>query len=352
MNEIPSSKGEASEPDRNRSKELVNLKDSQTLRELYCTEGRSLKQIAKLAGTTKSDVHYWMVKHGIARREWSANTPKCNPKQIHELYWNQGKTIRVIAKLTGISFTTARKHLLHETALQNQYSSMPSRLRSRWSVEYPRTPFSEDEVERAYLLGLRGGDLNAARTSPNSVMARVSTTHPAMLGLFVQKFGNYGHCSIVPRKVFLTGYDWQARTYLDNSFRYLVEKPQTIPTAEAQFYAFLAGLSDSDGSWVISHGNTRLTHAFLITTEESGLIRGVKTILERFGLHPTLHLDKRSGTTKIMRGVGVSGTRQITLSRETCGCCEFKDWKKSRSWLLGFYRTTVTEKKSRKFESS
>lgn len=84
MNEILSSKGKASELDRNPDKELVNLKDSELLRELYCIEGRSLKQIAKLAGTTKSDVHYWMVKHGIARREWSANTPKCNPKQIYE----------------------------------------------------------------------------------------------------------------------------------------------------------------------------------------------------------------------------------------------------------------------------
>ncbi len=31
-----------------------------------------------------------------------------------------------------------------------------------------------------------------------------------------------------------------------------LKNPQTVPTDEAQFYAFLAALSDSDGSWVIT----------------------------------------------------------------------------------------------------
>lgn len=169
-------------------------------------------------------------------------------------------------------------------------------------------------MEKAYLLGLRAGDVNSARTSPNSVMARVSTTHPAMLELFVQTFGSYGHCSLVPRKVFLTGYDWQMRTYLDSSFSFLIGKPATVPDTIARFYAFLAGLSDSDGSWVITHNKARLTYAFLLVSEEAGLIGAVKSMLESIGLHPTLHLDERAGTTKIM--YGVSGPRQITLSRD------------------------------------
>jgi DNA-binding CsgD family transcriptional regulator len=309
MTEIPGSKGEASESSRNPVNEIVDLKNPELLRKLYCTEGKSLKQIAALASTTKSDVHYWMVKHGIARREWSANTPKCDPKQIHELYWNQGKTIREIAKLRGISFTTARKHLLRETT--------SSQLRSRWTVKYRRMAFSEDELERAYLLGLRSGDLNAAKTSLNSVMARVSTTHPAMVELFTRTLDNYGHCSLVTRIVFLTGYGWQGRTYLDNSFSFLIDKPKTVPTDEMQFYAFVAGLSDSDGSWVISHDEARLTFTFLITTEESLLIRAVKTMLESIGLHPTLRMDQKSGTTKTTKIMhGVSGARKITLSRD------------------------------------
>ena len=314
MSETPGPEGRVSESNRAADKEPANIRDPELLRKLYCIEGKSLKQIAALVGTTKSDVHYWMVKHGITRREWSAKRPKCDPKEIHELYWNQGKTIRAIAKLLGVSFTTTRKHLLRETVLQSPSSSGKGRLRSRRSIKYPRLAFSDDEVERAYLLGLRGGDLNAARTSPNSVMARVSTTHPAMLDLFTKTFGNYGHCSLVPRRVFLTGYDWQARTYLDNSFSYLIGKPQTVPVSEARFYAFLAGLSDSDGSWVITHDRARLTYAFLVTTEESRLVRAVKAMLESIGLHPTLRMDKKSGTTKIMHGV--TGPREITLSKD------------------------------------
>jgi hypothetical protein len=303
---IPGSKEKTSEHSGNPTEEPVNLRDPESLRKLYCTELKSLKQIAGLAGTTKSDVHYWMVKHGIARREWSACAPKCNPKVLHELYWNQGKTIRAIAQLKGVSFTTARKHLLRETAL--------GRLRTRWTIRYQRTQFSENRLERAYLQGFRGGDLNAARTSPNSIMARVSTTHPAMLELFTQAFERYGHCSVVPRKVFLTGYDWQVRTYLDTSFSYLVTKPQHVPIAVAEFYAFLAGLSDSDGCWTITHDGTRLKYAFLITTEECDLVQSVKSKLQDLAYHPTLHLDRRKGTTKIMHGI--FGPREITLSKD------------------------------------
>jgi hypothetical protein len=57
-----------------------------------------------------------------------------------------------------------------------------------------------------------------------------------------------------------------------------------------------------------------LRFAFLITTEESDLIRAVKAMLESIGLHPTLRVDKKSGTTKFMHGV--SGPREITLSRD------------------------------------
>ena len=156
--------------------------------------------------------------------------------------------------------------------------------------------------------------MNAARTSPNSVMARVSTTHPAMLELFTQIFEKYGHCSTRPREVFLTGYDWQSRTYLDNSFNYLINKPQRVPVTAIEFYAFLAGLSDSDGSWVITHNGIRMTYAFQITSEEHDLMRSVKSELEILAYHPTLHLDRRKGMKKIIHGV--FGPREITLSKD------------------------------------
>lgn len=319
---------------------LVSLRDPELVRRLYCIEGKSLKQIASIAGTTKSDVHYWMVKHGITRRECSAKRPKCNPNTLCELYWKECKSIRETAKLVGVTYSTVRKYLLRQGQPSDSSITEFSQsfgfnretanrdalhLRRRGGrIKYQRTPFSDDERERAYLLGLRGGDLNAARTSPNSVMARVSTTHPAMLELFQRTFSKYGHCRVVPRRVFLTGYDWQTRVYLDNTFSFLVRKPDSVPEDQESFYSFLAGLSDSDGCWSIGNGKGKSKYAFKIESEESELLREVRIRLESLGFHPTLYLSRRKGTTKILNGV--VGKMQITLTMDLWGL-RLQRWK-------------------------
>ncbi len=213
-------------------------------------------------------------------------------------------TIRKVAKLVGISYSTTRKHLLRQGQLRVRYRA----------IRYQRTPFSGDNRELAYLEGFRGGDLNAARTSPNSVMARVSTTHPAMLELFQQTFDAHGHCNVVPRRVFLTGYDWQVRVYLDNTFGFLIKKPNSIPESRENFFAFLAGLADSDGSWIASRDKGKSKYALVIKSEELDLLRTVRIKLESLGFHPALHLDKEKGTSKILNGI--AGKRRITLTMD------------------------------------
>ena len=78
-------------------------------------------------------------------------------------------------------------------------------------------------------MGLRAGDINAFRQSSGIMVARVSTTHQAMLELFQQVFLPYAECVTEPRKAFLTGYDWQIKTHLDDTFRFLIDQPLKIP---------------------------------------------------------------------------------------------------------------------------
>jgi len=138
---------------------------------------------------------------------------------------------------------------------------------------YPRTPFPGDETEKSCLLGYRAGDVNAFQDSALTVTARVSTTHKAMIEMFQATFSQYGHCIATPRKVSLTGYDWQIKVYLDNSFRFLIPKPQFPPSEQSLLYSFTAGLSDSDGCWSAYESRGRTAYSFDITSRNRILPR-------------------------------------------------------------------------------
>lgn len=402
----------------------VDFKNQETLRRLYREERLSLKQIAKLAGTTISHIHYYMTKFGIERREWTGIAPKCDPHMILGLYWGQGKTVREVAWSLGLSKSTVQHHLARfaqlrprsarwlsvDTAqLKKQLTTqeqVPLQLRQefqerrvidrivlqtrliaqmarrasldveslapvtetqcdpaeirrlywearlslsqivqgtglsrrmirrallnfdapsllkvdslrtgRMNHKYWRCPFSGDGIERAYLLGYRAGDMNAFQASTNTVVARVSTTHQAMLEMFEKTFAPYGHCEAAPRQVFLTGYDWQIRATLDKSFSFLIAKPTHPPCETKQFYTFLAGFSDSDCNWSVHDSKGKTHYTFGITSANHELLAEVKIALGKEGYHTLLAITREKGTVKVMRGP--KETRQITLTKDT-----------------------------------
>lgn len=88
--------------------------------ELYLNSGFSMPSIAKELGVSKSNIEYWMKKFGIPRRPL---------------------------------------------------------------LRYPRARFAGDSREKAYILGLRYGDLYAPRYK-KGIAVGTTTTHPAMAELF------------------------------------------------------------------------------------------------------------------------------------------------------------------------
>jgi len=271
---------------------------------MYCDRGLSLGEIAKLTGTTKSHIHYYMTKFDINRRPWTGLAPKVDPGLILGLYRDQGKTLDEISVALGISRSTARDHIANQITL-----------RPRSTPRFSRFAFSGDELERAYLLGYRAGDVNAFQDSAETVTARVSTTHPAMLEMFSHCFSRYGRCKVVPRRVFLTGYDWQVLVYLDNSFRFLIPKPASSPSEPTLLYAFTAGFGDSDGCWAASDRRGRTAFSFCITSRNHILLAELKLALESEGYHPHLYLSRERGTTKVVKGR--DETRVVTLTEDT-----------------------------------
>jgi AcrR family transcriptional regulator len=271
---------------------------------MYHGQGLSMAEIARLAGTTKSHVHYYMTKFDIGRRPWTGLVPKVDPRLILSMYRDQGKTLREISAELHISRSTAWTHVADQT-----------QMRPRSAPRFSRVPFSGDEFERSYLIGYRAGDVNAFQDSAQTVTARVSTTHPAMLEMFSQCFSHYGRCKAVPRQVFLTGYDWQILVYLDDSFRFLIPKPSSPPSEPVLVYAFIAGFSDSDGCWAAYERRGRTAFSFCITSRNHVLLVELESALEREGYHPHLYLSREKGTTKVVKGR--YETRVITLTEDT-----------------------------------
>ncbi|HEV2137767.1 MAG TPA: LAGLIDADG family homing endonuclease [Nitrososphaerales archaeon] len=226
-------------------------------------------------------------------------------EQLRKLYWGQHLTIRQIAQQIPTSRTLVRNSLLELGPLRAARKN-----RKPWSGT-----FSGEENERAYLMGLRAGDLNAFRQSSQIIVGRVSTTHQALLELFQQTFAPYGQCIMEPRKVFLTGYDWQIKIHLDNSFEFLIEEPLEVPTNRVLLYEFIAGLSDSDGCWCLFEDKGKTACAFMISSQSKNLLVQLKKALEKECFHVYLYHDRMKGVTKIMHGV--SGTKEIKLKKDS-----------------------------------
>ena len=162
---------------------------------------------------------------------------------------------------------------------------IPTRNKPKPVLKYARTPFSGDKNEKAYLLGLRAGDIHARKRATNTVGINVTTTRPAMLRLCEKVFGKYGYVKKYPVKGPVV-YEWYVYCDLDKSFEFLIEKPSQVPDDES-FYAFLAGYVDSEGTWTFDKQVNKLMFSFWIKSQDLGLLNQIKEKLKSDGFHPS-----------------------------------------------------------------
>jgi intein-encoded DNA endonuclease-like protein len=204
-------------------------------------------------------------------------------EELHEMYWNFRKPTRQIADEYGIAPETVRRLMIkYNIQRRNRYEA---------TLRYLRKPFSENTSEKAYLLGLRAGDIHARKRSTNTIGVNVTTTHPAMYKLLKKTFGEYGRVKKYPVKGQL-GYEWYVYCDLDMSFEFLVEKPTDVLNDE-NFYAFLAAYVDSEGSWTFSKKKNKIEFHFWIKSQDVNLLNRIRKILEKRGYHPRLSLIEK-----------------------------------------------------------
>jgi len=167
--------------------------------------------------------------------------------------------------------------------------------------KYERKPFDGTDEDKAYLLGLRHGDLSASRPFNGAVRISTSTTHPAMAQLFRSLFEPYGHVYLSPRfKKDTSTYEWNLNTIVDSSFDFMLstfeEIRNWIISKPSITRSYLAGLLDAEGSVGIYPAKLLTSLNVVYYNTNLRLMWFVHRAIKRLGFRPLPpYLDKKKG---------------------------------------------------------
>jgi hypothetical protein len=179
--------------------------------------------------------------------------------------------------------------------------------------KYERKPFDGTDEDKAYMLGLKHGDLYAYSPFRDAIRVSTSTTHPALANLFTNLFGQYGHVNRHPRyKKDTKTYEWNFQVILDESFGFLLESQDKcrkwVASKESTVLAYLAGLVDAEG-YIRIYPNPKTVGIIVsIWNTDTGLIAFAFRCLEQLGFRPMKpYLHRQAG--------GVSSGFQIEMKK-------------------------------------
>ncbi len=255
------------------------------LNHMHWEQKQSLHFIARSLNISMRTLVRLMIRLGVPRRSYveatklQSKTSWITGALLNDLYWRERLSLSQIGAKLGMHHTSILE-------LMNRFS-IPRRTTSQAGMRYEKHPFSGDPNEASYLLGFRAGDLHAAMYG-YQVRLSTSSTHPAMSRLFGTLFGNYGRVGRSPALHKRT-YQWLNYCYLDSSFRFLIEKPRSIPndflSNERKFLAFFAGYADAESNLRIYQEGRVGAYSFRINSEDELILRQSSRALRRMGYH-------------------------------------------------------------------
>ena len=213
-------------------------------------------------------------------------------KILDKLYWVKKLNAYQIAKKLNCGSTTIYR-------LLKKYN-IKVRDISESHIKYKRNNFSNNEIEKAYLIGFRLGDLHV-RKAINSegcktIRIEAHTTKRDQITLFNELFKKYSHVHIKDinskNKKTIRGL-----CFVDESFKFLLPKKDEIEKwifkEERHFLSFISGYIDAEGHIGISfNGSPQL----LIETQDKNIIKSIHKGLTKYGFHsPKPRLSRKAG---------------------------------------------------------
>ena len=219
---------------------------------------------------------------------------KIKSKKVIELYEKTLST-RKVASILKMGRGTIRK-ILNENNIKIMDKEKAMRIAN---TKHDKISFSQDENEKAYLIGLITGDIHARKKSKYTLRLTSATTHRAFIDMFEKAFSQYGKVFVYPIKNRYM-YQWNLTVDLDlKSFSFLLKKQENLDLMnEDNFISFLAGFIDTDGSLIIRKVRDNFQYVVKIFNQNKTLLEDIKYKLESLKITSGIYLNARKGETR------------------------------------------------------
>ncbi len=221
------------------------------------------------------------------------NNKEISKDILGDLYWKDGLSLSKIAEKYGLKSPNSIAYHMEKFGLPKRPSDRKN---------YPKKQFSGNLSEKAYLIGLRAGDISAQKKC-KLITVCTTSTKPAQMQMFRDAFEKYSHVNEYAAKGGFTEKTRKINCYLHPSFEFLVEKPERIPVwvlnDESLFYSFLAGYCDSEASWIITehkkYGGKWKDLVFSLGTCDKTLLEQINQRLKELGFNSHFYLVREKG---------------------------------------------------------
>lgn len=249
------------------------------LEELYWKKGLSTYKIASIYGCNPKTIYYKLRKYNIKTRHIKRIIiPK---KELYYLYHIKKWPLSKIGKKFSCNAVTVFERM-------KKYK-IPSRTMSEAKTIYPKKDFSDDPIEKAYLIGFRLGDLNVF-SEYHLIRIQSNTTKIEQAELIKKLFQKYSKISI--RKY---GKLFKLQTGLNQSFLFLLPKKDSIKKwilkNEKYFSAFLAGYIDAEGNIGVYSNKARVR----IRSYDKNILHLIHKRLKQLKIYSIYRLETPAG---------------------------------------------------------
>jgi hypothetical protein len=206
-------------------------------------------------------------------------------KELYTLYFEKQLTFAEIAQQFGCNPVTVHKRL--------KACGFQARPSGGFAFEYPKKDFDGNLDEKAYLIGLRLGDLHVEKGNW-AIRIRCTSTHQEQINLIHDLFAAYGGVwvskPLARRGVGIT-------VHLNRSFDFLLPQDDTINewilSDDNLFAAFWVGYVDAEGSFIVSRGRAH----FKVDSGDRGILYQAWARLGDLGIvFPEPRLIRPAGT--------------------------------------------------------
>lgn len=206
--------------------------------------------------------------------------------ELVHLYLNENWSPARIGKRFGCNSVTVRSRI--------REAEIPLKTKSAAQMRYLKYDFSGSDIEKAYLLGFRYGDLNVYKPkgASETIVIRSHSTLTEQGDLFKEIFHSYGKITVSEGKQ-----STQMTCYTNTSFTFLLDKyPKHIQLwlqeEAAREWAFAAGYIDAEGTFGVYNKRAR----FKIDSYDYAILLDLHQLFLRYGIGSKFRAIAREGT--------------------------------------------------------